>query len=232
MPTLVSDVVNSVINLLSQVPGFVTQTYAGGRILQHVQDALLLEFEEMFWPTYTMPFIVEIDPVTGVPTQDMVGPISTIDEWRDIMAVFPKDSNQKLSELPQGINFTLLDQAGTPRFVAAHAETNRPFSVWPHGGPVLVWARQRPVLPLKLTDKLYLDHLLIQYDACWMYAVDDGTIPAQVNKFQVLAQNRRRMVKASLGQHPLALDPRHGGEGIPQSEWDGGYFVLDEDPLA
>ena len=33
--------------------------------------------------------------------------------------------------------------------------------------------------------------------------MDDGTIPAQVNKFQVLAQNRRRMIKASFGQHPL-----------------------------
>jgi len=61
-----------------------------------------------------------------------------------------------------------------------------------------------------------------------MYCVDDGTIPAQVNKFQVLAQNRRRMVKAGYAQHPIELDPRYPSEvGI-----DNGFFVMDTDPLA
>jgi hypothetical protein len=79
-----------------------------------------------------------------------------------------------------------------------------------------------------MTDTLYLDQLLLQYDACWMYAVDDGTIPAQVNKFQVLAQNRRRMIKAAFSQQPLELDPRFRHD----ADADSGYFVLDTDPLA
>jgi hypothetical protein len=61
-----------------------------------------------------------------------------------------------------------------------------------------------------------------------MYAVDDGTIPAQVNKFQMLAQNRRRMIKAAFGQHPLELDPRFPSE----VDTDTGYFIMDQDPLA
>ena len=52
MPAVVSDIVNATINLLSQVPGIATQVYASGRIQQMVQDALLLELEEMWWPDY------------------------------------------------------------------------------------------------------------------------------------------------------------------------------------
>jgi hypothetical protein len=64
-----------------------------------------------------------------------------------------------------------------------------------------------------------------------MYCVDDGTIPAQVNKFQVLAQNRRRMVKASYAQHPLELDSRYPTDDV-MNGIDSSYFVLDQDPLA
>jgi hypothetical protein len=111
----------------------------------------------------------------------------------------------------------------------------RPFKVYPKDSTfgVVVWARQRPRLPLDISDTVYLDGLLLQYDACWMYAVDDGTIPAQVNKFQVLAQNRRRMIKAAFAQQPLELDPRYpGGGDMGIAAEDSTYFVLDQDPLA
>ena len=47
---VVGDVVNDVITELSQVPGIATQLYASGRIRQHVQDAIQLEVNEMWWP--------------------------------------------------------------------------------------------------------------------------------------------------------------------------------------
>src|SRR4249920_2132454 len=105
MPVIVQDIVNAVINELSQVPGVATQIYASGRILQHVQDALLLELEEMWWPDY-MTYIgpIPLDGITGSLTQDLVGPLATITEYRHIAAVFPADRNRKLRELPQSIN--------------------------------------------------------------------------------------------------------------------------------
>src|SRR6185369_14245324 len=112
----------------------------------------------------------------------------------------------------------------------SYAVPNRPFAVIPHDTttPVYAWCRQRPILPLQLTDTVYIDQLLLQYDACWMYAVDDGTIPAQVNKFQVLAQNRRRMIKAGYAQHPLELDPRFPDSALAGAE-DNTWFWLDVD---
>ncbi len=235
MPVIVQDIVNAVINELSQVPGVATQIYASGRILQHVQDALLLELEEMWWPDY-MTYIgpIPLDGVTGGLTQDLVGPLATITEYRDIAAVFPENSNRKLREFPQSLNPMMLTSGIRSFYMMPDYTTPaRPFRVFPTSSTigVVVWARQRPKTPLAMNDKLYIDQLLLQYDATWMYCVDDGTIPAQVNKFQVLAQNRRRMIKASFSQHPLELDPRYPTDEIMDGV-DSSFFVLDQDPLA
>jgi hypothetical protein len=237
MPVVVSNIVSSVINLLSQVPGVATQIYASNRIQQHVQDAFLLELEEMWWPDY-MCFIgpVALDGTTGRLAQDLTGPLATITEYRDIAAVYQSTTNRRLRELPQSMNPTLLTAGLTSFYIAPdYTVPGRPFRVYPADSTtsVVVWARQRPKLPLAMTDTLYLDQLLLQYDACWMYAVDDGTIPAQVNKFQVLAQNRRKMVKAGYAQHPIELDPRFpaGADTFGGGD-DSTYFVLDKDPLA
>jgi hypothetical protein len=231
MPALVSDIVSAVITELSQVPGVATQIYASGRILQHVQDALLLELEEMWWPDY-MTWIgpIALDGTTGSLTADLVGPLATIREYHDIEAVHPSDSNRKLRELPQSINPFVLNSGHGPWYIAPdYTVPARPFKVYPPSSTisVVVHARQRPALPLDLTNTVYIDQLLLQYDACWMYCVDDGTIPAQVNKFQVLAQNRRRMIKAGFAQHPLELDPR-----FPDQQTGQGYFTVNTDPLA
>ena len=236
MPVIVQDIVNAVINELSQVPGVATQIYASGRILQHIQDAFLLEFEEMWWPDY-MTYIgpVPLDGATGSLTMDLIGPLGTITEYRDISVVFPENSNRRMREFPPGMNPTrLVNGMHTFYIIPDYTTPGRPFKVLPMNSTVgvVVWARQRPKLPLSYTDKLYLDQLLLQYDATWMYCVDDGTIPAQVNKFQVLAQNRRRMIKASYGQHPLELDPRYPDTLDPSLPADDTFFVLDQDPLA
>lgn len=232
MPVLVQDVVRAVINELSQVPGVATQLYASGRIQQHVQDAFLLEFEDMLWPDY-MTHIgpIPIDGETGQLSQDLVGPLGKITEYRDIAAVWQTGRSVKLKELPQSINpTTLTATGGYAVFMSPDYTTpSRPFRVWPKGATedVVIWAKQRPTLPLNLTDKLYIDGLLLQYDATWMYCVDDGTVPAQVNKFQVLATNRRKAVKANYAQQPLELDPRMPMDGIQDS-----FFILDKTGLA
>lgn len=232
----VGNIVDAVITEMSQVPGQATQIYATPRITQHVQDAVLLEIEEMWWPMLMMYQQVGIDFTTGLPVADLRGPISFIDEWSDIAAVYPDGSNRKIPELPQSVNpYTLNSSgnAGRPAYISADMTMDhRPFRVWPAVNyNVVVHARQRPALPMSVTDRVYLDRLLLIYDACWMYAVDDGTIPAQVNKFQVLAANRRRRIKAAYASQPLLLDPSQGvGDHLGIA--DTTYFVLDKDPLA
>ncbi len=230
-PATVDDIVNGAIMELSQVPGQATQIYSAPRMAQYTQNAVLLEIEEMWWPPLMMYQLVQVDGITGLPVDDIKGPISFIDDWHDIAGIMPSDSNRKMPELPQSINpYTLVNGGfGRPLYVSADATiAHRPFRVWPAAAAnVVVHARQRPNLPMIGTDRIYMDRLLILYDICWMYAVDDGTIPAQVNKYQVLASNRRKRIKAAYNSQPLLLDPT-----VAYTNLDDTFFVLDADPLA
>lgn len=235
MPTLVKDIVGDVITLLSQVPGVATQLYASDRIRMHVQDAWLMEIQEMWWPDYMFYQSIPLDGTTGALTQDLKGSISYVDDYGDIASVYVGGRNRKLREFPQSLNPFSLNTGGQVWYMQPdYTVPHRPFKVYPpdSSGSVIVWARQRNDIPFSDNDKLYLDQLLLKYDACWMYCVDDGTVPAQVNKFQLLASNRRRMMKANFAQQPLELDPRFPTDMyISQSE-DSGWFTLDQDPLA
>ena len=231
---VVQDVVKAAITELSQVPGLATQIYATPRLQQFVQNAFLLEVEEMWWPMLMWYQNVAIDPATGLLAADIAGPVSGVDEYGDVAAVYRDGTNDKINELPQSINPFALMGSGGVRFISADSTIDhRPFRVWPSGvsGNVAVWARQRPSMPMALTDKVYLDPLLLLFDACWMYTVDDGTVPAQVNKYQVLAANRRKKMLARYSQHPVALDTRYNWQDMLDQS-DSSFFVLDQDPLA
>lgn len=208
----VGDVINAVIVEMSQVPGIATQVYAAPRIRQFVQNAIIMEQDEIWWPKLMMYQRVPLDGVSGRLTQDLKGPISFIDDYDDIAAVYPDGSNRKISALPPSVNpFNLTGSGIGPVFVSPDATArHRPLRVWPDtaSGSVVVFARQSSPIPVSDDDTMYMDFLLIQYDACWMYAVDDATIPAQVNKFQTLAQKRRKQVIAATVQQPMQLDPR------------------------
>lgn len=227
---LVKDIVSAVIVELSQVPGVATQIYSAGRIRQHVQDAYQLEIDELWWPRYMWWQTIPVDLATGLLTEDIKGPISFVDEYEDIRAVFPEGSNRSIAEFPATMYPPTLINGSrlfiTPDYTVPH----RPFKILPpsggNKGSVVVHARQSTPLPLADDSNVYIDNLLLQYDAAWMYCVDDGTVPAQVNKFQMLATKRRKQIRASLAQQPLLLDPRYPTEAMTD------YFVLDQDPLA
>lgn len=231
--TSIGDIVADVITEISQVPGVATQVYSQDRIRQFVQNAWLLEIEEMWWPQYRWTQTVAIDG--GVLQDDLQGPISYIDDWADIQAVFPEGSNRKLRELPQSVNPTALVSGMQSWYIAPdYTFAHRPFRVYPSDstGNVTVVARQMHSLPFTTDTVVYLDRLLLMYDACWMYTVDDGTVPAQVNKFQMLAGNRRKKMIAGQAQQPLQLDPRYPADADMIGAEDTTFFTLDQDPLA
>lgn len=230
---LVRDIVSAVIVELSQVPGIATQTYSAGRIRQHVQDAYQLEIDELWWPRYMVWQTIPIDPATGLLTADIRGPISYVDDWENIRAVFPVGSNRQIAEFPMSMNPSLMTGGNRLYVMPDYTIPHRPFKVLPvgSGSSVVVHARQDTPLPLTDDTNVYIDNLLLQFDAAWMYCVDDGTVPAQVNKFQMLATKRRQRLIAALAQQPLLLDPRFP-TGVDTLVDDNPFFVLDTDALA
>jgi len=235
MPALVGDIVSSAIQELSHVPGIATQIYSSPRIRQYVQNAYLLEIQEMWWPEYMYYQQVSVDGSTGAITSDLQGPLSYIDDYGDIAGVYAEDRNRRLREFPQYLN-PFAHQTGRNQWyiTPSYAVPHRPFIVYPpqSTGTVVVWARQRNRVPFQDTDTVYLDALLLMYDACWMYATDDSTAPAQVNRFQLLAQKRRTQMKASYAQQPLELDPRFPTDTYMITTEDSGWFTVADPALG
>ena len=231
MPVKVRDIVNAVITELSQVPGVATQLYSANRIQQYVQDAFQMEFDDFWWPQYETFAQSGLDGATGALTQDLSGPLGNITDYTNIKSVWPLGSQRKVRELPQSVNPFMLTGSTWPMYMMPdYTVPNRPFKVFPttSTGTIVAQAVQRPTMPLSLDTVLYLDMLMLQYDAAWMYCVDDGTIPAQVNKFQMLAQKRRTIARSMTSQHSIPLDPRR----MSEVDDEPGYFILDQDPLA
>jgi hypothetical protein len=224
MVCLISDVVSDVITEISQVPGIATQVYASPRIRQYVQDAVLLEIEELWYPDYMEYFTVQPNGTTGQLSADMVGPISPITQFGDLAYVWPPNSNKPLNKLPPRMNPNMIvvnsaSTGGGRLYISPdYSFPNRPFRVWPKtaSDALTVWARQRPKLPVADSDKVYVDRLLLTYDAAWMYVTDDGTVPGQVDKFNKLAIKRRSQVHAGFATGSLPLDARQAQDATDQ----------------
>jgi|SRR5215469_6531684 len=235
MPAVVGDIVNRCITELSQVPGIATQIYAAPRLLQHVSNAYDMEIHEMWWPDYMFYQQVSLDGSTGSLTADLQGSISTVDDYGDVAAVYAPGRNRKVREWPQSVNpFAHTWGHNSWYMMPNYSVPHRPFTIYPldSPGPIVVWARQHNNTPLLNTDTVYIDPLLLMYDACWMYATDDGTVPSQVNRFQLLASNRRKQMKAKFAQAPLELDPRFPSDVYMITTEDQGWFTLNDPALG
>lgn len=214
----VGTLVGMVINELSQVPGVVTQKYSSPVITQYIQNAYMMEIEDVWWPDYMHYFQnVNVDPLTGLLTSDLIGPISSIDDYGDIQAVWPGNSSTPLMGLPSSMNpatFTTNSSAGgtsMPVYIAPDQTLpNRPFRVYPTNsiGPLVVLARQSTAIPFTTGTRVGIDPLLLMFDAAWQYCISDGTIPAQVAKYELLIKKRRQQMITNFNNMPIPLDKR------------------------
>lgn len=208
--TTIADVVSAVITELSQVPGIATQVYASPRIRQYVQDAIMLELDEVWYQPYMDFFTATLNGVDGRLTSDLVGALGAVDSYMNIARVWPHGSNRQLKELPKHVNPYTITSSALLWIASDQAIPNRPIRVWPNTSTdtLVLWCQQSPRYPIIDTDITLIDPLLLQYDAAWMYVTDDGTVPAQVDKFQKLAQKRRDQVHATFSNQSLPLDSR------------------------
>lgn len=67
------------------------------------------------------------------------------------------------------------------------------------------------------TTVIPIDWWLHVYLASWMYAVDDGTNPAQIDKYLKLADKRMKQVNAMENSRPTSLTP---GSIMPSQWWE------------
>lgn len=219
MATLVSTIVDQAIVELSQVPGVNTQVYASARLLQYVQDAFDMVFQQHKWNAYGSWWIATLDGSTGSITSDILpnSPVlqSTrsipVTDYNNIVLCFPAGTNIIVRELPSRRNPYLLSGSVPIYREANYTNVNRPIRFYPLDatGTVVMRVLQEPLHPFALTDLIYIDSLMLALGAAYFYAVDDGTNPAQITKFQSMFLKRMNDMISAESDVVLELDPRY-----------------------
>ena len=196
----VQDIVEAVILQLRQVPGYSTQTYSAPVIKKAVQDVQTMLLSRAWWPKLMKTFTVALDGVNGFITSDLTGTVSSIDDFGDIQYIWPEGVLDKIPKLPESYNPTALSGSNPLYVTEDYTVAHRPLRIVPATatGNIVIRARQTPPTPIGTADSVYIDPLLLELGAAWLYSADDATVPATVEKFKALFEERRISVFADM----------------------------------
>lgn len=218
------EIVEEVIRRLSEVPGLGTQVYAEERIVRLVNSAFKFIRTHAEWPELMQWYTRTLDGTTGkvtVPLINVLGP-------KDLKAVFPENSDRKLSILPTSINVNKLIGA-TSRWVQLLGVIDDPlvndarylFKVWPiqsTGNLNILVKHNRVWGDSHMEDEMWLDDEAIVLHCCMREANSDGANPAEQNDFSEQFKDRMRQLTRDNHRFPTELNP--GGVTTPYTWFD------------
>ena len=216
MATL-SQLVARTASRISMVAGTGVQTYAEdvlGEMIQHKFDVL---FAERFWPQFCSWNTWTLDETLGIITTDITDLVKDID---DIQIIYPENSNTPLTLLSAS-TVNPFELAGTTPISYEQLGplddnvTSRVFQIWPKAatGNIISRVRTKPDT-FAPEDTINFDDQALILGAAFDYCEDDGTNPAQTQKFQLLFESRVKQLKRKADKAPISLDPV---TTIPQS---------------
>lgn len=182
--------------------------YSDELILSYLHGAHTAIADEQEWDEMTISHTRTLDGTTGKITQK----ITEVTDWKDIERIYHESSQQPLPKVTRWSNPLISTTLVGFRGMSAVEDPNS-------GGRYLV-----QFFPLTLTGQvlfqsalsidftnrdtvLPIDWWLHVYHASWQYALDDGTNPAQMEKYQTLYNQRLKTVKSKQNRASISLDP-------------------------
>lgn len=191
---------------LSMVSGQDVQVYADDRIAYMIQRLFNALLDDLWWPDFMQYFTRTLDGVDGVATTSL----EDIKRYDDIRTVWAAQSDMELPELPPNINPMRVLSTSTmyrSRYTGP-AQAQRVIQFWPKTatGDVVIHARVKPD-DFTADDVVNFDPDVLISGAAFAYAVDDGTNPGAVEKFQAEYDSRLAQIKRAYSHKPIALNP-------------------------
>ena len=209
--TIVSDLIQSTIKRLSQVPGKGTQLFAEDKIAEILQDTFDMVMAEAWWPNYMKWTTFVLDGTTGVSTTNLgIGDTDLTAPIRDFgdIRVIHRDKTRILLQTPLDIQPSLL-VGTTPIYMEAlFNDDEKVVQVWPATatGTLYMHARIHPGQLNNDTD-VRLDRQLMINGTAWDFMEDDGANPAAASKFQTKFEARLKQMKKKMDNVPIQLGP-------------------------
>lgn len=199
-----AQLISGVQDKLYQQAGLGVQIYSQDNIAKKIVEGfdLLFTNNDKKWKRFNVYVQKTLDGTTGRPTTV----VTEITSYEDLYAVYRENSDQKLSLFSSERNPFNITGTQAYQYMpdATHLIRVVPFT---STGNIVLFGRQRPsTYPFTLDDIVPFDYLALEYYAAWSYCVDDGSNPAQADKFNGLFEERVNQLYKSQASEPISLN--------------------------
>lgn len=183
------------IKKLSLYSGVDVQIYAEDRIADMIIDAYNELIEERFWTDCMQWNEFNLSGSLGIVNEN----VSTyIKDFNDIECIFSEYN--KRHQLRKAHNTTIPQtiDGNVPQLYTKSANPNKIFAVIPYNATGKLYVRSRnKITTFYPQDFVPFDKLALIYKVCWQYTVDDGSNPAEQQKFLKLFEDRMKELRAN-----------------------------------
>lgn len=203
------ELISRTITRLSMVPGAGVQTYAESQIGEMIYHKFETARISAWWDDLMVYQELSTD-ADGVPTNTIVreytDPNDPKDEilihsYTDIQHAWETGQKHPLPTTPRRVNPSATVYG---KRVEPHAEKVVKFRNGGDGEKFMI--RYRQWYPMFLAqDTVPFDEQLLILGACWDYLEDDGTNPAQTEKFKMLYTERMELLISAEGNEAIKL---------------------------
>lgn len=203
----IQDAITQVARHMSLVDGQVSP-YSPDLIVSYLQGAHEFIKDEEDWQEMTLWYNRTLDGSTGKMTQTL-----PFKDWKKIKRVYHESFQTPLPMLSNYVNplasTLLLGYRGMSPTEDLTTGDNRyliMFYPLTLAGRVLLHV-ERDIEWTNPDAELPIDWWLHVYHASWQYALDDGTNPGQVTKYELLFNRRLSQIRSKEGSRPVLLQP-------------------------
>lgn len=205
--TTVQDAINQVARNISLVNGDGMTPYSPDLIESYLDGAHQFIKDEQEWHDFDVVYNRTLDGSTGLITEGITG----ISDAREITRIYHTSS---MTPLPK---VSLYNNKQVSTSLIGYEYLNREDDP----GPSFKLVRFYPLIltgdvrieghkTFDFTDRnlvIPVDWWLHVYHASWQFALDDGTNPGQIAKYETMFNTRLKQVKEKENNKPISLDP-------------------------
>lgn len=183
------------IRKLSLYSGVDVQIYAEDRIADMIVDAYNELIEERFWTDCMQWNEFNLSGSLGIVNEN----VSTyIKDFNDIECIFSEYNKRQQLRKAHNTTIPQIIDGNVPQLYTKSANPNKIFAVIPYNATGKLYVRSRSkVTTFYPQDIVPFDKLALIYKVCWQYTVDDGSNPAEQQKFKQLFDNRMQELRAN-----------------------------------
>lgn len=183
------------IKKLSLYSGTGVQIYAEDRIADMIIDAYNELIDERFWSDCMEWHQYNLSGENGIVNENVIDDIKNIS---DIECIFSEYNKRHQLRKAHNTTIPYTIEGNVPQLYIKSTNPNKIFAVIPFNSTGKLYVRSRKkLLQIYPQDLVPFDSLALVYKVCWQYTVDDGSNPAEQQKFKQLFDERMKELRSN-----------------------------------